>query len=428
LLGTAFFTAFMIIFAGCKKDAELPSLTTTAISTINATSVMTGGSVNSSGGSEITARGVCWSTMLNPTIADSKTMDGTGSGTFSSTMTGLTLNTKYYVRAYASNSSGTGYGDELMFTFHIPATLTASVESFATTYAVSGGHISDDGGGIITERGICWNTSGNPTTGDNKAINDIQSMEFTCLLRGLTPGTTYFIRAFAVNSAGTAYSDQLSFTTDVAVDPVVFNSALTYGTISDIEGNNYKTIQIGTRIWMAENLRTTKFNDGNDIPLVSGITEWSALSTPGYCWYNNDPVANKEIYGALYNWEAVTNGKLCPSGWHIPDKGDFNNLDEAAGLGYDPGGNLKESGTDHWSYYWLEATNSSGWTALPGGYRSVDGTFENLGLHGFWWLKDDVLAPDGEYAILMYDGSLLDYAATYDNYPDGLSVRCVQDN
>ena len=425
-LTIAFFTACIGVFSGCKKDAEIPTLTTIEVSTNTSSTATSGGIVTSNGSGEVTAHGVCWSITPNPSIADSKTTDGQGSGTFASTMTGLTLNIKYYVRAYATNSAGTGYGNEVSFTMRLPATLTTEIESSTSTYAVSLGNITDDGGSTISERGVCWSTSQNPTTADSKTIDEIHSMTFICNLRSLIPGTTYFVRAYAINLAGTAYGNQLSFTTDAEVDPIIFGGDLTYGSVSDIEGNIYKTIQIGSRNWMAENLRTTKFNDGNAIPLVTSNTDWSTLTSPGYCWYNNDPAVNKEIYGALYNWSAVTSGKLCPAGWHLPDRSDFDNLNETAGPAEDAGSNLKESGTSHWSYP-NDATNSTGWTALPGGFRSVDGSFEeSLGLYGFWWLTDELLSPNAIYAVLSYDNSILSFLDTYENWTNGVSVRCVK--
>ena len=295
--------------------------------------------MTSSGGADVTARGVCWSDGHTPTVDDSKTIDGMGSGSFASNLTGLTANTTYYVRAYATNSVGTAYGNMITFAAMeiLPATVTTSaIASILSTYAVTGGNITSNGGAKVMEWGVCWSTSVNPTT--SSVVYNITGSEggsgvFTATLTGLTVGTTYFIRAYATNSAGTAYGDQLSFTTlnKDEISPVIFYPGSTYGSVSDIDGNLYKTIQIGSQIWMAENLKTTKFNDGADIPLVESNSEWSGLFVPGYCYYNIDPGSYKQIYGALYNWYAVNTGKLCPDGWRVPSSEDIEILNDNYG-------------------------------------------------------------------------------------------------
>jgi len=156
----------------------------------------------------------------------------------------------------------------------------------------------------------------------------------------------------------------------------MFNPNLTYGTLSDIEGNSYKTIQIGTQVWMAENLKTAKYNDNTSIPLVT-IGLWGDTN-PAYSWYNNDP-ATKDTYGALYKWYTVATGKLCPTGWHVPSDVEWTTLTTFLGGEGVAGGRMKESGTGHWLTPNSDATNSSGFTALPVGSRYRDGLFYNNG-------------------------------------------------
>lgn len=163
--------------------------------------------------------------------------------------------------------------------------------------------------------------------------------------------------------------------------------------VKDIEGNVYKTIKIGTQVWMVENLRTTKFNDGTRIPLVTDAIVWSNLSTPGYCWYDNNAAAYKVTYGALYNWYAVNTGKLCPTGWHVPSNREWKILTGYLGGEDMAGGKLKESDTIHWISP-NTGTNESGFTAFPGGARQDDGLFgalflSEIGLSGFWWSSTD---------------------------------------
>ena len=154
----------------------------------------------------------------------------------------------------------------------------------------------------------------------------------------------------------------------------------------DGDGNNYPIVTIGTQTWMTENLKTTKYNDGTDIPLVIVDTAWNSLSTPAYCWYNNDFI-NKVNYGALYNWYTVSTSKLCPKGWHVLSDAEWTVL--TTYLGDNAGGKLKEAGFTHWSSPNTVATNESGFTALPGGFRWSSGYFYFVGYNGLWWSSSE---------------------------------------
>jgi uncharacterized protein (TIGR02145 family) len=162
-------------------------------------------------------------------------------------------------------------------------------------------------------------------------------------------------------------------TNDIVFPPINFNPAVTYGSLTDQEGNTYRTVEIGTQVWMAENLKTTLYNDGQSVACVTDTEEWANLSTPGYCWYNNDASVYRPAFGALYNWYAVNTGKLCPVGWHIPSNEEWIALRTFLGGEDFAGGKLKETGTTHWKTYDAAATNEFGFTALPGGERSCNG-------------------------------------------------------
>ena len=192
-----------------------PTVTTTAVSSITSTSASSGGNVISDGGASVTARGVCWSTSANPTTSDSKTEDGTGTGLFTSSITGLLANTTYHVRAYATNTAGTAYGSDVTFTTSTtaPTVTTTAVSSITSTSASSGGNVISDGGASVTARGVCWSTSANPTTSDSKTEDGTGTGLFTSSITGLFANTTYHIRTYATNSAGTAYGTEMSFTT-----------------------------------------------------------------------------------------------------------------------------------------------------------------------------------------------------------------------
>jgi uncharacterized protein (TIGR02145 family) len=205
----------------------------------------------------------------------------------------------------------------------------------------------------------------------------------------------------------------------------------TFIACTDGDGNNYPVIQIGTgkcapQNWMAENLKTTKFKDGKTSILnVTDYAAWTALSTPAYCWYNND-AAYKATYGALYNWYTVSTGNLCPTGWHVPTDAEWTTLTNYF-LGGESvaGGKLKETGTTHWANPNTGATNETGFTALPGGYRSPDGAFCCIGSYGKWW---SALGSDASEAWVRYlSNSFSGVSRSLFNKNYGLSVRCLKD-
>ncbi len=212
------FATILLMIVSCKKNptTTIPTLTTTDASAITITNAQSGGIISSDGGATITARGICWGTNTAPTLNDSKTSDGTGTGTFTSSLSALTANTTYYVRAYATNSVGTAYGNTITFKTSplVLPTLTTTVASAITlTTAASGGNISADGGATITARGVCWSTTQNPTTANSKTSDGTGTGTFTSSLIGLTANTTYYVRAYATNSVGTVYANQISVTT-----------------------------------------------------------------------------------------------------------------------------------------------------------------------------------------------------------------------
>jgi uncharacterized protein (TIGR02145 family) len=197
-------------------------------------------------------------------------------------------------------------------------------------------------------------------------------------------------------------------------------------TVKDIEGNVYKTVTIGKQVWMKENLKTSKYNDGKAIPLVTDNIAWSDLSTPAYCWNNNDATTNKNTYGALYNWYTVNTNKLCPRGWHVPTDAEWRTLTTYLGGESVAGGKLKETGTIHWERPNTGAVNSSGFTAHAGGGRYEDGRFHYLGSKGYWWSSTE----EGEASVWCFE---LQYALKGINRVGskksfGLSIRCLRNN
>ncbi len=206
-----------------KTQVGLSSVNTDIASSITATTATSGGNVISDGGSTISERGICWSLVASPTIADGKLTSLGTTGVFVSNLSGLIPASLYHVRAYSTNANGTAYGNEITFTTvaGLPLVSTAAITSVGSTSATSGGNVSSDGGVTITARGICWGTTVNPTTADSK-ITDATTTTGTFVgnLSGLNLATTYHVRAYATNSFGTTYGDDLTFTTD-AVTPVI---------------------------------------------------------------------------------------------------------------------------------------------------------------------------------------------------------------
>jgi uncharacterized protein (TIGR02145 family) len=210
------------------------------------------------------------------------------------------------------------------------------------------------------------------------------------------------------------------------IDSVIFyRPATVLTTVTDIDGNVYLTVTIGTQVWMAENLKTTKLIDGSAIPLVTDTTVWSNLITPGYCWYNNDSNTYAQTYGALYNWYTVETGNLCPTGWHVPTDADWTTLIDYLGGGAFAGGKLKETGTNHWESPNTGATNESGFSALPGGYRNGIGGFYMIGVRGAWWHNNEIDASTAWTLGIHYSDSNVDGLNA--NKRHGHSVRCMKD-
>jgi uncharacterized protein (TIGR02145 family) len=358
--------------------ATPPAISTWAIGEISWTTATSGGSGLSDGGSDITAKGICWSTSSGPVVSGQHTVDGTGPGDFVSSLTDLTPNTLYYVRSYATNSQGTTYGNEVSFRtlqVVVPSLTTNAATGITLTEAVSGGNSISENGAAVLEKGICWNTTGNPTTSGPHASSGTGTGNFTVNIDELSPSTVYYVRAYARNSAGIGYGSEVAFSTDA----------------TDIDGNIYNTIIIGTQVWMQEDLRTTRYPGGNEIPFVTDSTAWKNLTTPACCWYDNIPQGDG--FGLIYNWYTIEVGELCPDGWHVPTDEEFKILERYLGMttaesnktewrGTDEGNKLKS--TTSWDQ--ANGTNSSGFTALGEGYRyGVYGKFYNFGKVGYWW-------------------------------------------
>ncbi|MFA4907903.1 MAG: FISUMP domain-containing protein [archaeon] len=417
-LGFAFFTFFTCENNPTESSGKVPELATSEVTDIQPTSATCGGTISSDGGSTITAKGVCWSTGQTPKVSDNKTSDGTGAGSFTSEMTGLRGGTTYYVRAYATNGDGTGYGSAMSFKTDDPIepdVSTAEVSEITSTTAKCGGTVTSDGGSAVTSRGVCWSTDQNPTVSDSKTTNGTGTGSFTSEITGLTAGTTYYVRAYATNSAGTGYGSAMPFGFYIHET----------GTVIDIDGNTYQTVKIGNQWWMAENLKVTHYRNGEAIPNVTDNTAWSNLTTGAYCNYENNST-NVDTYGRLYNWYAVDDSRnIAPTGWHVPTDAEWQTLVDYLGGESVAGGKMKETGTTHWRSPNTGATNESGFSALPGGYRHNDGTYNHVGYDGHWWSATEDGSNSARHRTLYYNHSDV-YCLSYFKRA-GFSLRCVRD-
>lgn len=195
--------------------------------------------------------------------------------------------------------------------------------------------------------------------------------------------------------------------------------------VTDIDGNEYATIQIGTQVWMAENLRTSKYCNGDPIPNVTDYTQWANLTTGAWSHYNNDS-QYENPYGKLYNWYAVADSRnICPCDWHVPTDAEYTLLTDYLGGQALAGGKMKSTGTQYWSSPNTGATNESGFSGLPGGYRNIGGTFYYFGNLGSWWSSTEGGTNSAWDRYLYFsNGNVYRNNASKG---DGFSVRCLRD-
>ena len=497
------------ISSSCKKN-EVPALSTNEVTGITGTSAICGGTIISEGSGTIITTGVCWSTDSLPVIENDKTTDIAEAGIFTSNITGLQGATAYYVRAYATNSAGTGYGEAVTFSTlgQLPGATISEVTDIYVDVATLNGSVNANllptivtfDYGTSTSYGKSVTALQSPVTGDSLA-------SVSASITGLIPGTTYHFRIKAVNSLGTSYSDDSEFVTlgkipdvniqkatgitssaavlNAAVNPNYLSAQIIFeygkttaytdsvtavqspmdGSIltnvsanisgleagktyhfrikaenslgksyskdeilitqpRDIDNNVYKIVTIGTQVWMAENLKATKLNDGYPLDFAPDKATWQALSNPGYCWYDNNSVY-KNTYGALYNWEVVKTGKICPAGWHVPADAEWTILSNYLGGLSVAGGKIKETGTAHWASPNTGATNESGFTALAAGFRSNLGEFSKMTFNGCWWSSTELSTTDSYR--MGTDNASSNLNRLNELKKNGYSVRCIKD-
>jgi len=497
------------LLGSCEKKATTPAVTTSAVTSITTTSAVSGGTVTDDGGASIIAKGVCWNISDKPTIENNKTAESSTTGSFTSTLSQLGPGTTYYIRAFATNSAGTSYGESITFKTlgDKPVSQTNSVSNITINSATLKGTINPNL--LRTTVAFEWGTSisyGNTIIATGSPFSGSTSSDVSIDLTGLTPGTTYHFRITATNDLGITNSDDMQFTTlgqlpavgsvtavenkysaivngsvnpnylssnvvfewglttdygntvSPAQNPITGNisqnvsielSGLSLGTtyhfrikvsnqlgtavsddksfitlapITDLEGNVYDVVRIGTQVWTVQNLNVTRYSNGDPIENITENSTWNTLTTAGYCDYNNIP-SNSTVYGKLYNWYAVNDSRnLCPTGWHVPIDLEWGVMLNLYGWDNATGGKLKETGIIHWSYPNTGATNESGFTALPGGARYSTG-YTGITEYGNWWgaSRPDFLIQIG---LFYYKSSFM--AWSFSDKTMGLSVRCLK--
>lgn len=529
---------FINLIYSCKKE-EVPVLTTSAVSGIAGRTAISGGTITSEGSGTVISRGVCWSTGTTPTIGDSKTADGAGAGNYTSNITGLDGATVYYVRAYATNDAGTGYGMAMSFTTlgQTPTPTTSVATNINATSATLNGIVNANYLSTIVTFEYGTTTSyGSTATPSQSPINGNSSSSVSADITGLTAGTSYHFRLKASNTLGTTYSPDMTFVTlgqpptatvadatnlsgtsatlngsvnanylssvisfeygtttsygnTVTANPSPFSGNLnisvsasisgllpstTYhfrtkatnslgtsysadmtfmtfnwilGSMTDIDGNIYGTIQIGTQVWMKENLKTTKYRNGDIIvtttPSTSDIT---GENTPKYQWAYEGNESNVNTYGKLYTWFAATDTRnLCPTGWHLPSNNEWTTLQDYLIInGYNYDGTTSENkiakalasnslwlpinyiGTPGNSDYPIKR-NISGFTALPSGVRNPSGLFGNLISYDSWWSssEDPSFQSFANYQQIVFSEVYSRLGGHVKSF--GRSVRCLKD-
>lgn len=423
-------TAYGEEFSVTTLDEPLPPVTTLSIENYGGVGMIVRGEVQQGFCEEVSAKGICYSTSPNPTITDGHTENGDGYGVFSDTIVGLESGNTYYARTYATNSAGTAYGEELnVFVYYPPIVTTDSVTGIVFNSAICGGTVTMEGYAAVTDRGVCWSTSPNPTINDNHTTDGAGLGNFTSSLTGLSSSTTYYVRAYAANNLGTSYGEQRVFSTP-------FNCGTSI--ISDIDGNAYNTVQIGTQCWTKENMKTTKFADGTDISQGQN-TNWH---------YPNNSAANKEIYGLLYSSVAVTRTTsdtsnhiqgICPTGWHVPNDEEWKWMEIAVGISQNEAdsvglrGSIAAQLSDNTG--WISSAvanaagdlsaserNASGFSALPAG-KTSNNTFFGYEAHFWSAVENSSSAVYNRYLVYDHDG----IGRSNDGVNNAYSVRCVRD-
>jgi len=398
---TIFPNAIFVILGGMIITGGLPTVTTDTFYTSTAVEAIGRGAIIANGESEIISKGFVWDTLPAPALDHSNIiLQEDTFATLFCRINNLLPATTYYLKAFASNSKGTGYGTEKSITVPplppVPLVYTDTAGEITTTSARGGGIVN---GTSVTAYGLVWDTlPGLSITLASKTVNTNMSDTFINYINSLQPGKTYYTRAYATNRGGTGYGEERSFTTLAAA---AGDSSFT----DPRDGQVYTFRHIGTQVWMAKNLN---------------------YATAAGSWCSGNDAANCNVYGKLYTWNAAM--IAAPPGWHLPGVSELLTLMNYLGGYTTAGGKMKEAGTGHWLSPNTGADNSSGFTALPGGNRSsVGGAYQFLGTVGSWW-SADYYSDLAAYALRIDYNSVVANPGTSAAKGVGNSVRCIRNN
>ena len=442
--GLLFFPCLLWLSLSCEREELPPRVETSGIADIGLSSFTASGALIEAGKDGVSQHGFCWSVEPAPVLdSDSCILLGplAEAGIFTAVIQGLDENTSYFVRAFAVNGAGSSYGEEMLVlterTFTTPRVETSGAHTIAEYSAILGGVIRDDGGSEIISYGVCWDTLPDPSIEGTHRIFSEGTSPFFTTVKNLELKTIYYVKAFAVNSTGLAYGNEVKFRTNDYP-------------LTDIDGNVYPTVIIGEQTWMARNLEVTRYPDGTDIPFIPQDEWWDSLrvNEQGYCYYNNLSSYGKTL-GALYSWSAAVYGQdsidpelfpiqgVCPDGWHLPSDGDWKELEmflgmtdltaDSTGWRGNVGGKLKSTGIESWLIPNKGATNETRFSALAAGDRFPKGDFNNLHFSTFFWTSSNYNENNAWARALGYYVTTV-YRGHQDLKEFGFSVRCVRDD
>lgn len=416
------FVALVAISTGCKKEKKevFATVTTTAATGITGSAAVTGGNITNTGNSAISQSGIVYATHATPTLTDSLRNNTSGGNTFTINLTALNANTVYYARAFAINATGTAYGNQVTFTTSaglatVTTTPVGAISASAAT-APSGGTIVNTGGAAITASGVCWSTKPHPTVTNNVTNDQLTNNSFTSTMSLLAANTTYYYRAYATNSYGTAYGNELTF-----------NSGST-ATVTDIDGNVYNTVTINGQTWMTENLRVTHYQNGDPIQNAfnnSGF-DWSNSTTGVYTIVNGDTTTLR-TYGLLYSLTAVDDTRsIAPAGWHVATQTDWNNLEVSEGM----------AAADTAGYYFPNKGTIAP-KLLTGGTSGINlqlagrwhyTAYDYFGIRAYYWTSTEIQAGVNRFRLIYgpADPNYPGISHDYDFAGEAFAVRCVK--